>query len=819
MAPRDLPQASARVARLPVGGLADSTGCLGGTAVLAPWSPGGRAVGEAGGSLGLSAEQVRQRHVQGRVNRVVYANSRGLGDILRANVLTPFNAVLGTLFVLMVVIGPPQDAIFGLILLANILIGVGQEVRAKYALDRLAVVAARKARVWRDGAITTLALEEIVSEDVIEIVAGDQVVVDGEVVDGAALEVSEALLTGESAPVSKAVGEGLLSGSFVTAGSGKYRATGVGDETYAAKLTAEGRRFQLVHSELRSGINRIITAVGLLLVPVGALLVRSQVIVSPNRHEAIRASVAGLVTMVPEGLVLLTSAALAIAVAGLSRRGALVQELSAIEVLARANVVCVDKTGTLTDGTLRVDEIVALGTSLDDLRPALAAIAADRGDPDMRALAAAAGPLLWDPLMRQPFSSERRFSAVQAPDHQWWALGAPETLLPPSSQNLAHAQALSASGGRVLALVRTSHQDLSLDGCQPAALVVLKERIRTDSTAVLKALTEDGVAAIVLSGDNPSTALAVAREAGLVTSGPALDARELREASVGDLPAGTVVGRIDPAGKRWFVAALQRRGLTVAMVGDGVNDVLAMKQADIGIAMGGGSDAALAAAQLTLVHGGFSALPPAIVEGRRIIANVERLATLFVTKSVYAVLIALAVALSIDPFPFLPRQLTLIGTFTVGLPALILTLEQNTTRPRRGFLWRTLRFAIPAGILAATVTYVAFDMSRDISGVTLDMSRTMATLVLAGVGLWLLSVLMRPLTRLRAWVLAAMVMFIALIVAVPAGRAFFALSPPPAPVVLAGIGLVALAGAALEAAARLSGWLSAVMTPGRTART
>lgn len=741
------------------------------------------------------------------MNHVTSANSRGIGDILRANVITPFNAVLGALFALMFVIGPPQDALFGFILLANMLIGVGQELRAKHALDRLSVVAARRATVWRDGAVTTVPLSEIVTGEVIEIVAGDQVVVDGQVIGGGSLEVNEALLTGESAPIRKAIGEALLSGSFVSAGGGRYQATGVGDDTYAARLTAEGKRFNLAHSELRTGINRIITTVGVLLVPVGALLVRSQVIVSPNQHEAIRSSVAGLVTMVPEGLVLLTSAALAVAVAGLSRRGALAQELSAIEVLARANVVCVDKTGTLTDGTLRVEAIIPLAANAADHGPALATIAGIQADADMRAIAAAVGPDRWDLLADLPFSSERRLSAVQARGHGWWALGAPEALLAAGSQALERAEALSAAGARLLALVRAAGPDVTPGTCQPEALVVLREQVRPDIATVLQGLTRDGVDVIVLSGDNPATALAVAREAGLLTSDMALDASALEPLTFGDLRGGTVVGRVDPAGKRLIVSSLQERGFTVAMVGDGVNDVLAMKQADVGVAMGSGSDAARAAAQVVLVRGGFSSLPEAIAEGRRIIANVERLATLFVTKSVYAVLIALAVALSIDPFPFLPRQMTLIGTFTVGLPAFILTLEHNTTRPRRGFLWRTLRFAIPAGILAATVTYVAFDTSRDVAGVTLDMARTTATLVLAGVGLWLLSVLMRPLTRLRAGVLVAMVSFISLIVASSPGRQFFALSVPPSVVVFAGLGLVALAGAALEIAARLSGLL------------
>lgn len=768
-------------------------------------------------SRGLSAEQVRARVSEGRVNRVASATSRGVIDILLENVLTPFNAVLGALFALMWVIGPPQDTIFGGILIANILIGVGQELRAKYALDRLSVVAARRARAWRDGLVTAVALEDIVTGDVIEITTGDQVVVDGEVVSAGFLEVNEALLTGEAAPVRKALGEGLLSGSFVTAGGGRYRTSHVGDDTYAARLTTEGRRFNLAHSELKSGINRIITTVGILLVPVGALLVRSQVIVSPDRHEAIRSSVAGLVAMVPEGLVLLTSVALAVAVAGLSRRGALAQELAAIEVLARVNVVCIDKTGTLTDGTLRVEALVPLGASDANVAPALATIAASQDDPDMRAVAAAAGPLRWDLVARLPFSSERRLSAVEARGHGWWALGAPEALLARGSEPRSRAEELSASGARLLALVRSPGPEVTPEECEPAALVVLRERVRPDAAAVLRGLAKDGVAIIVLSGDNPATALAVARDAGLTTSGQALDGTALEPLSMPDLPAGTVVGRIDPVGKRSVVTALQRRGFTVAMVGDGVNDVLAMKGADIGVAMGGGSDAARAAAQVVLVRGGFSALPETIAEGRRVIANVERLATLFVTKTVYAVLIALAVALSIDPFPFLPRQLTLIGTFTVGFPAFILTLERNTTRPMPGFLWRTLRFSIPAGILAASVTYLAFDIANEVSGVTLDMARTTATLVLAGVGLWLLSVLMRPLTRLRAAVLVAMATCVALIVATLPGREFFALSVPPPVVVYAGIGLVALAGAAFEIAARFSGLLSSVWTPARPA--
>ena len=760
---------------------------------------------------GLSAEEIASRVREGRVNRAGAPTSRSLLGIVGANLVTPFNLVLGTLFALMLWIGPPQDAIFGAVLVANIVVGVVQELRAKFTLDRLEVVAARRARVIRAGSTVTLRLEEIVVDEVIELRSGEQIVVDGVLLQASGLEVNEALLTGEARPVARHPGDEVRSGSFAVAGTGIYRATQVGGDTYAARLTSDARRFSLAQSELRVGINRIIAVVGVLLIPVGALLVRSQVLVAPDRHEAIRSSVAGLVTMVPEGLVLLTSLSLAVAVARLAGRGALAQELAAVEVLARADVVCVDKTGTLTDGNIVVESVILLEGGSADVGSALATLADGRDDTDSVAIAAHAAGRRWRVAERVAFSSERRWSAVATAAHGNWALGAPEVLLGEAHAGWTRAQELTRLGQRVLALVSGDIRADNLRALRPMALVVLSERIRPDVAPVLRELGTDGVTIVVLSGDNPQTTMAIAREAGLEVTGPPFDASRDGLPNLSVLLGGLVVGRIDPDGKRQVVRALQDAGHTVAMVGDGVNDVLAMKQANVGVAIATGADAARAVAQVVLVHGGFSSLPAAIGEGRRVIANVERLATLFVIKTVYAVIIALAVAMAIQPFPFLPRHLTLIGTFTIGVPAFILALERNASRPRSGFLGRVLRFAIPAGILAAVVTYIAYDTALDFPGVTLDIARTTATLVLAGIGLWLMTVLLRPLSRLRALVVFAMAAALLLIAALPATRTFFALAPPPPIVMLAGVGAIALGGAVIEVSARASGMLAAIL--------
>lgn len=760
---------------------------------------------------GLSTAEARDRAERGLSNRVAAPTSRSLVEILKANLLTRFNALLGSLLIVVLVIGPLQDAVFGIILAANALIGIGQELRSKLTLDRLAIVAAPRATVVRDGAPLTIPVAEVVQGDLLRLSAGDQVIVDGTVESDEPIEVNESLLSGEATPISKRHGDPLLAGSFVSAGNGLYLATAVGEASYARRLTFEARRFQMVRSELMRGINSILRVVTWVIVPTAALLVVSQLRASPSLVDAVRGSVAGVITLVPEGLVLLTSASLALAVVRLGRRNVLVQQLPAVEMLARTDVVCLDKTGTLTDPELTVSGVEPL-SGRDDWRSALGALAhADpQPNPSMRAIAAAnPAPAGWVVVSTVPFSSGRKWSAARFQERGWWILGAPDVLTTGTqdAELSGRVESLSASGHRGLLLARADEVAPAgvIRGLEAVALVSLAERIKPSAAATVKHLRDQGVAIKLISGDHPATVAAVAAQVGLAST-PAVDGRALPRSgsALVDLVEHTAVfGRVSPEQKRALIQALKAAGHTVAMVGDGVNDVLALKEADLGIAMAGGSSAARAVAACILLDGSFDGLPSVLAEGRRVIGNVERLASLFFTKTVYAFLLAIAVGVAMMPFPFLPRQLTLISAFTIGIPSVFLALAPSFQPSHSGFLRRVLRFAVPAGLVAAAGTFAAYAMAVNEPGIPINEERTVATLVIAAIGLWILARLARPLNGARRALVVAMVAGLVVALLVPAVRRFFDLDFPGPIVFFAATGIVSLALLTLEAGDRL----------------
>ena len=763
---------------------------------------------------GLAAADVAARVSRGQVNVDAVAPSRTIGQIVAANVFTRFNAILGGLLVVVLATGDLRDALFGLVLVANSGVGIVQELRAKRALDQLALLRTPEVAALRDGSVTVIRVDEVVVDDVLLLRAGDQIVVDGNVVGADSLEVDESLLTGESDAVAKQLGDEVLSGSFVAAGTGGMRATRVGAQAYAAQLAKEAGAFRLAHSELRAGIDWILRLVTWALVPTAVLLLVSQLRAHAAVSHALSASIAGVVAMVPEGLVLLTSGAFALAVVRLARRQTLVQQLPAVETLARVDVVCVDKTGTLTEGVLSVETVESLTPDVD-VEEVLNALATSDPDPNatMRAVAARyPHPVPWPAVRSVPFSSARKWSATVFADRGAWLLGAPEVLLGGRGGDgpvLDRVAELATAGRRVLLLARAAHLPPHAalpEDLQPCALVVLTDRLRTDAPDTVTYFAREGVTIKVISGDDPRTAAAVARQAGIAGAEAGLDARDLPE-SVEDLIApverNAVFGRVTPRQKRAMVTALQRNGHVVAMTGDGVNDVLALKNADIGIGMGSGSSASRAVADVVLLDGAFSSLPAVVAEGRRVIGNIERVAKLFVTKSVYSLLLALAIGVAGLPFPFLPRHLTLVGSLTIGIPGLILALAPNAQRASRGFTRRVLSSAIPAGVVAAAATFVAYYGARLQFDVNLDEARTTATLVLTGVGLAVLAWLVQPLTTGRRLLLAAMAGVFAIVLAAPGMRDFFALNVPPATVTAASVVLVAVCAAALPGLGRL----------------
>jgi cation-transporting ATPase E len=755
---------------------------------------------------GLTAEEVAQRVAAGRTNALPSTTTRTVGQIVRANVFTRFNALLGSMLAIILVVGPLQDALFGFVLIANALIGIVQEVRAKRTLDRLTLLSAPRARVRRDGATVELAVGYVVADDVVLLATGDQIVVDGPVLTSEDLEVDESLLTGESDPVDKSLEDEVRSGSFVVAGAGAMRAAAVGAESYAARIAQDARRFAITRSELQRGTDRILRWITFAIVPTAALLFWSQLRADPgNWRHALSGAVAGTVAMVPEGLVLLTSLAFAMAVVRLARRRVLVQELPAVEGLARVDVLCIDKTGTLTEGVLAVERVVPLGGfPSDEVEPALGALAGT--DPSPNATSASIAqrfgtPAGWTRTEGVPFSSARKWSAGAFEGHGAWILGAPDVLsasVPlPADASAALATEVDR-GARVLLLARVERLtgETLPAGLEPAAFVVLADRLRPDAAETLGYFREQGVRVVVISGDHPRTVGAIAASVGLDDAEP-VDARELGEepdpATLGEeLERHGVFGRVTPHQKRAMVAALQARGHTVAMTGDGVNDALALKDADLGIAMGSGSAATRSVAQLVLLDSTFDALPSVVGEGRRVLGNIERTSGLYLTKTVYATVLALVIGLTAVAFPFLPRHLTLIGAFTIGIPSFFLALAPSTDRFRPGFVQRVVRFALPAGILAAVATLLAYWLAREEPGVSLQQARTTAVMVLTWVGFAVLSIVAAPLRGWRLALVWSMAVGFVAVLLIPFTREFFALDPPPLIVWLAGVGIAAI---------------------------
>jgi cation-transporting ATPase E len=769
---------------------------------------------------GLSSAEVAERVRAGRVNRAPGGSSRSLWSIVRANVFTRFNAILGALLVVILTVGPIQDALFGVVLVTNTAIGIYQEWRAKRTLDRLTLLSAPQVTVVRDGGRHDVAVEEVVEDEVIELAQGAQIVADGDVMEADALEVDESLLSGESVPQAKGPGDRVLSGSFVTAGHGWYRADQVGPASYANQVAAEARRFSLVRSELRRGTDRILGYVTWAILPTAALLIASQIRSDSSLPDAIRGTVAGIGAMIPEGLVLLTSVAFTASVLRLGRRHVLVQELAAVEGLARVDIVVTDKTGTLTEPDLQVAEVETLdGADGDGVAAVLGALAAADPEPNAsgRALAERFDPPGWTPTWRAAFSSARRWSGAGFGEHGDWILGAPNVLLEgaPDDEPRRRAAELvdrqSRLGRRVLLVARPDGQpvDGAPPAAEPVALIAIEERVRPNARDTLDYFASQDVTVKVMSGDDPRTVGAVAERVGIPAGGEPRDARDLPddEGELADVAeATTVFGRTGPQQKQAMVRALQGRGHTVAMTGDGVNDVLALKEADLGVAMGSGAAVCRAVAPVVLLDSDFAGLPPVLDEGRRVIANVERVANLFLTKTVYATALALAVGVARVPFPFLPRHLTIISSLTIGIPAFFLALAPNRRRAVPGFVPRVLRFAIPAGLLAAAATMAAYGLARA-EGVEQIEARTTATITLFIVAMWVLAILARPMTIWRMSLQTAMAGLFLLALFVPWSRHFFALDLAPLQVTLTGIAIAAGASALLEVAWRWSGWL------------
>lgn len=807
---------------------------------------------------GLSRADVRERRDRGEVNTLPNDTGRSLWRILQANLFTLFNAIVGGSFLVLLALGYWQDALFGFFVIANVAIGVAQEFRAKVTLSRLAVLNAPRARVLRrasddhDAEVEEIAIADVVLDDVLVLAAGDQVVADAVVLQSSGLDVDESLLTGEADPVPSPAGRELLSGSTVVGGSGLARVIRVGADSYASRITAEAKQFSLVGSELRDSIARIIRWISIGLLPVGAIVVNGQMqavggweaaLSSGAWREAVVAATASIIAMVPQGLVFMTSVALAVGAVKLSRREVLVQELAAVEGLARVDMLCLDKTGTLTEGGLALDSVVPLADTAG-WDAALAVFADDRdanataralgerfGSGASSAAAAAVAPAV---VARVPFSSQRKWSAAQLADPAGsWLLGAPDIVLGSTTgeavdATLARCRELAANGLRTLVLARSSAllttaagdgadehgvieaREAALPaGLEPVAVVTFRERVRADAHETLQFFREQGVSIRIISGDDPRTVAAVAREAGVDQVGDGFDARQLPEgvAELDEVMAREhVFGRVTPEQKKAMVRSLQRLGYTVAMTGDGVNDALALKHADLGLAMGSGAPATRAVARLVLLDGQFSRLPRIVAEGRQVIANVERLAKLFLSKTVYAILFAVVFGALLWPFPFLPRQLSVVDGLTIGLPAIVLALLPNARVYRPGFLRRAARFCIPSGVLVAATVIGVVTYAYAIVDAPADAVQTTAVITLTLSALWVLVILARPLSRITLPIVLAAYAGLVVVLSIPLATDFLQLAaPPPTELLVVAVGAALACSLALEVLHRAIG--------------
>ncbi|MFI6817052.1 HAD-IC family P-type ATPase [Nonomuraea sp. NPDC050328] len=756
---------------------------------------------------GLTSAQV----ATAKPNDVPKQTSRSLSAIIRANVFTFFNLVIGVLWALILIFGDWRDSLFGLVIVANAAIGIVQEWRAKRTLDQLAVVNETPVQVRRDGHDQEIHPSQVVQGDLILLGPGDKLLVDGDVTAAEGLEVDESLLTGESDPVHKKPGDEVLSGSFVSAGSGAYVATKVGTDAYAVKLAQEASKFSLAHSELRDGVTKFIKYITWLVVPLGALLIWNLLRNSADFATAITGAVAGVVTMIPEGLVLMTSIAFAVGVVRLGRRNCLVQELPAIEGLARVDVLCVDKTGTLTQGGMDLDEVIPLRAD-EPVEEALAALANVDPRPNATAQALqaryASMPDGWRSTDVVPFSSARKWSGAVFADQGAWLIGAPDMLLDVGTHAYDQARSIAMTGTRVLALCRTDELD-GKETPEAVALVTFKQRLRPDAHETMEYFAKQGVAVKVISGDSPDAVSAIAVKLGIPGGADAVDARTLpaddQAGLARALEDNTVFGRVTPQQKRAFVAALQSRGHTVAMTGDGVNDVLALKDADLGIAMGAGSPATKAVAQVVLLDNRFATLPHVVGEGRRVLANIERVSRLFLTKTFYAIMISFLVVVLATDYPFAPRHSTLVNALTIGIPAFFLALAPTFERSRPGFVPRVLRFAVPAGLITGIAVVAAFLLSAP--GSSLAESKSAAVLTLFFASWWVLVLVARPLTMWRIGLVVIMGAAFMLALALPAVREFFALQPGDVGNDLISLAVAGVAAAGITIAVKLAGTL------------
>ena len=736
------------------------------------------------GIKGLTNDEVLQKVSEGKVNNIPKVPSRTFKQILRANLFTSYNLLNAILAIAVLIAGSPKNAIFAGVIIVNTLIGIFQEIRAKTILERLSVVNRKSVNVLREGKIENIDVEQVVLDDIILLKSGEQILVDCIMIDKDEIEVDESLITGEADAILKKAGDMLLSGSFVSSGSAYTKVVGVGKDTYAAKLADEARKFKLINSKLQISINKIFKVIIGLVLPIGILLISTQLFyVKKSWQDALIGSVSGIVGMVPEGLVLLTSATFVVAIIRLSKWDTLIQELPATEVLARVDVLCLDKTGTITKGDLKVSGVNVIGRkSKREVELILSAIAYSfkSNNQTQKALIEKynCNPNL-EVKGKIPFSSKRKWSAVEFKDKGMWILGAPEMILKEKYKDISvEVEKAAEDGKRVLLLANFKGKNLDekLDGeIEKVALVFMEDIIRDNAIRTISYFNNENVTLKIISGDNPVTVSSIAKRVGIKNADKYIDARNLPEdeEELSKVVEDTYIfGRVSPHQKKSIIKALRKNKHTVAMTGDGVNDVLALKEADCGIAMANGSDATKAVAQLVLMKSDFQALPYVVLEGRRLINNLEKVSELFISKTVYFMILSIIFALLLRPFPIIPIQLTLVGSISIGIPSFFLALLPNKDIIKGDFLNRVLRFSIPNGILIGISTIIMFLFGYN-QGLSLEQCRTLALIIFGVLSLFVLLKVSRPLNLYRIAVVFSMIILFIMAFIIPFTRKIF----------------------------------------------
>ena len=738
--------------------------------------------------LGLTDKEVKERVLRGQVNKIPKAPSRTIGQMIRANFFNIFNALNLILSILVFIAGSPKNAIFAFVIIVNSVIGVAQELNARRTLERLSVLSMAHADVMRDGKKKSISIEDLVIDDIVCLATGQQILADCELVEGDELEIDESMLTGEADPVFKTDGEQLLSGSFVVAGEGLARVMEVGGETYSSQLAEEAKKFKIINSELQRAISKIIKILLWLVGPIGIILVFTQMrFAGVDWREALIGSVSGIVGMVPEGLVLLTSATFIVSVVKLAKHDTLVQQLSATEVLARVDVLCVDKTGTITEGRLKLVDIVSIGDKKkEEINLVLGALVHNLPSKNPTQLAILENykdnPGI-EVLEKVPFSSRRKWGGIILKDYGAWVMGAPEILYGDRYEDVSEKIEIEARKGRRVLVLAKVNQDTLKNGVteliQDEAIILIEDVIREEAPKALKYFNEESVTVKVISGDSPVTVSSVAARAGVKDADKYIDARKLptdMELLKPLVEKYTVFGRVTPHQKKQIVKALQSNNHTVAMTGDGVNDVLALKESDCGIAMANGSDATKAVAQLVLLNSDFGSLPKVVSEGRKQINNLERVAELFLSKTAFFLLLAVIFSVIRMPYPIDPIQGALVGSCAIGIPSFFLAMLPFKGRVEGDFLKKILTACVPNGVIMGVLVTVSY-MLAHAWGASINEASSVAVLVLIGVSLVILVRVSTPLDTFKIGLIIAMVICSGICYLTPLGRWVFSLRP------------------------------------------